>query len=330
MAEEPSDIYHTERDDNYLRLVREEAEFWDRHTEDTFPPHAGPKLQEYFNERFTGDSNLDWYEVIPRYGEFKRGCVLGCGLEAVERRILALLPSIHLTFYDISGEALSRRLHQYESEFPGRVDVQQEDLNFARLPENAYDLIISHSAMHHIVNLEHVAYQANRALTADGVFFLRDFVAESRLQFSETKKRVFEAINYARGPRRESPLRFDWPDVANWTYSPFEAIRSGEILDVFRAYLQEVELRVAGAIVTLVMFARLPPSAPPEGRRILPRRLTRAVTKWRLAMAGKRLRKHLFDKQQLGDMLIIADRIVSETGCLRSALAFAVYRKRQS
>jgi SAM-dependent methyltransferase len=328
VAAEPVDLYHTERDENYLRLVREEAEFWDQHLEDVFPLNAPPELQAYYNERFTGDPDTEWYEVIPKYGEFKRGCVLGCGFEAVERQILAQNPSLHLTFYDISGEALARRLRQFENDFPGRVDVQQKDLNFASLPETAYDFIVSVSAMHHIMNLEHVAFQANKALTADGLFFLRDFVAESRLQFSDTKKRVYEAIAYATGPRRKSLPTFDWPNRDNWTYSPFEAIRSGEILEVFRTYLQEVEVRVAGALITLVMFARLLAPSPPQGRRILPWRLTSAWTRWRIAALEARVGKHLWDKRQIGDLLIIADRIVSEAGCLQPALAFAVYRKR--
>jgi SAM-dependent methyltransferase len=329
VGDEPADLHHTARDEDYLRLVREEAEFWDRHLEDVFPLHAPPKLQAYYNERFTGDQGTDWHEVIPKHGEFRRGCALGCGFESTERQILAQNPSLHLTFYDISGEALGRRLRQFQSEFPGRVDTRQEDLNFALLPENAYDLIVSHSSMHHIVNLEHVAFQANKALTPDGLFFLRDFVAESRLQFCETKKRVFAAIAYATGPRRTAPPTFEWPDLATWSYSPFEAVRSGEILEVFRTYLEEVELRVAGAILTLVMYARLPPPSPPQGGWTLPNRLSSAVAKVRIARAGARLRKRLFDSQELGDLLIIVDRIVSEAGCLKPALAFAVYRKRQ-
>jgi SAM-dependent methyltransferase len=335
VGEEPIDLYHTARDEEYLRLVREEAEFWDRHPEDVFPLRGPPKLHAYYNERFTGDQRTDWHEIIPRYGEFRRGCTLGCGSEKMERQILAENPSLHLTFYDISGEALGRRFRQFQSEFPGRVDTRQEDLNFALLPENAYDLIVSHSCMHHIVNLEHVAFQANKALTPDGLFFLRDFVAESRLQFCDTKKRVFEAIAYATGPRRMAPLAYEWPSLEAWTYSPFETVRSGEILEVFRTYLEEVDLRVAGAFVTLIMFARLPSPTLPPRRRRLPRRLASAlagrwpVPGWVQRRRQARLVSRLFESQQCGDLLIIVDRIVSEAGCLKPALACAVYRKRQ-
>jgi len=329
VGQEPVDLYHTERDEDYLRLVREEAEFWDRHTEDVFPLHGPPRLQAYYNERLTGDPGTQWHEVIPKYGEFRHGCVLGCGSETIEREILAQNPFLHLTFYDISGESLARKLRQFESEFPGRVDTRQEDLNFAVLPENAYDFIVSQSCMHHIVNLEHVAFQANETLTAEGVFFLYDFVAESRLQFCETKKRVLAAIAYATGPRRTVPPSFEWPDLASWGYSPFEAVRSGDILEVFRDCLEEVDLRVAGAIVTLIMFARLGPPNPPLGHLMPLRRLTSAYAKLRLALATARLRKRLFESQQMGDLLIIVDRIVSEAGCLKPALAFAVYRKRE-
>jgi SAM-dependent methyltransferase len=330
VGEDPIDLYHTERDEEYLRLLREEAEFWDQHVEGPCGSPAAPPLQAYYNERFTGDPATEWYEVIPKYGEFRRGCVLGCGYARVERQILIQNPALHLTFYDISGEELAHRLRQFQSEFPGRIDTRQEDLNFALLPEDAYDLIISHSCIHHVVNLEHVAFQANKALTPDGLFFLNDFVAESRLQFCDTKKRVFEAIAYATGPRRATPWAYDWPHLVPWDHSPFEAVRSGEILEVFRTYLEEVELRVAGAILTLVMFARLPPPDPPQGGWTLPHRLSSAVAKVRLARASARLRRRLFKSQQLGDLLMIVDRIVSEAGCLKPGLAFAVYRKRQT
>jgi SAM-dependent methyltransferase len=329
VGEEPADLYHTARDEDYLRLSHEEAEFWDRHTESPFASPAAPKLQAYYNERSTGDQGTEWHEVIPKYGEFRRGCVLGCGYERIEGQILAQNPSLHLTFYDISGEMLARRLRQFQSEFPGRVDTRQEDLNFALLPENAYDLIVSQSCMHHIVNLEHVAFQANKALTPDGVFFLRDFVAESRFQFCDTKKRVFEAIAYATGPRQAAPYAYDWPHLVPWDHSPFEAVRSGDTLEVFRSYLEEVELRVAGAICTLFTFARFGPPSPPLGRRMLLRRPALALTKLRFALARAQLRRRLYKSQQIGDLLIIVDRLVSEAGCLKPALAFAVYRKRQ-
>jgi SAM-dependent methyltransferase len=329
VGQEPIDLYHTERDEDYLRLVREEAEFWDQHVEEQFGSLAPPRLQAYYNERLTGDQATEWYEVIPKYGEFRHGCVLGCGFERTERQVLAQNPSLHLTFYDISGETLARRLRQFQSEFPGRVDTRQEDLNFALLPENAYDLIVSGGCMHHIVNLEHVAFQANKALTADGMFFLYDFVAESRLQFSDTKKRVFEAIAYATGPKRAAPYAYDWPHLVPSGYSPFEAVRSGDTLEVFRNYLEEVDLRVAGAILVLFIFARLHPFSPPKGRWTLPHRLASALAKLRLALARAQLRRRLYKSQQIGDLLIIVDRIVSEAGCLKPALAFAVYRKRQ-
>jgi hypothetical protein len=183
--------------------------------------------------------------------------------------------------------------------------------------------------MHHIVNLEHVAFQANKALTPDGLFFLRDFVAESRFQFCDTKKRVFEAIAYATGPRQAAPYAYDWPHLVPWDHSPFEAVRSGDTLEVFRSYLEEVELRVAGAICTLFTFARFGPPSPPLGRRMLLRRPALALTKLRFALARAQLRRRLDTSQQIGDLLIIVDRIVSEAGCLKPALAFAVYRKRQ-
>ena len=54
------------------------------------------------------------------------GCVLGAGQGDMEKQLLARQHGLHLTIYDISGEALSRLHGKLEQEFPGRTEMRQE------------------------------------------------------------------------------------------------------------------------------------------------------------------------------------------------------------
>ena len=73
-----ADEFRVVRDDAYEHQAQLEADFYDKPRLLSFDYEA-PVTDAYFNERFTGDPTLPWYETIPTYGTFKRGCALGAG-----------------------------------------------------------------------------------------------------------------------------------------------------------------------------------------------------------------------------------------------------------
>ncbi len=320
----PEDFFHVPRDEDYLLSLRAEEAFWDARVETPLSRTPAPPVTRYYNERLSGDADRRWYETTGDYGEFHRGCVLGAGPGHVERHLLSRHHGLCLTIYDVSSGALERLQRTLDSEFPGRAEARQEDLNFAELPAESYDLLVADSSVHHIVNLEHLAFQANRSLTPDGHFFMHDTVSESRFQFSEEKRRLFEALAGATSTGLTQAPRIRWPDPENWVFSPFESVRSGEILDVFGRYLQVVRLRTAGALLALSLFVE---AGAHRGHR--------SGTASSLRRAGAVLLSRL-RRSSLGDrrgryrleLLFMLDRILSETGYLQPGLAFAVYRKR--
>ena len=223
------DTFHVSPDDEeYLRMLREEEEFWDGKIETLLTKTPGPAFQRYINERLTGDPEKLWYQTIGDEGEFTRGCVFGAGPGKVEEHLLGRHPQLHLTIFDISGEALGRLQRRLDDQFPGRAETRKQDLNFVDLPAGAYDLAVANSTIHHLVNLEHFAFQVNRGLTQEGRFFMADFVAESYFQFSEEKKRIYQTFVNATRNRTEPRTKIVWPSRDDWTYSPFEAARSGD------------------------------------------------------------------------------------------------------
>jgi hypothetical protein len=68
--------------------------------------------QLHYNRRFTGDENVRWFETIHKYGDFKRGLILGAAGMMRETYILEHNPSLHLTFMDISPGAVEKRKAQ--------------------------------------------------------------------------------------------------------------------------------------------------------------------------------------------------------------------------
>ena len=141
-----------------------------------------------------------------------------------------------------------------DEQYSGRTETRQQDLNFVDRPSEAYDIEFANSTITHLVNLDHFAFQVNRGLTPEGRFFMADFVAESYFQFAEEKKRIYQTFIDATRHGAEPPFTIDWPSRDNWTFSPFESVRSGEILDVFGRYLLPLCVRTASA-----------PGSPPVG-----------------------------------------------------------------
>ncbi len=318
----------TPDDPEYRHQAAAEAAFWQQvhpmsleATEDQFGD--GP-VERYENERFTGDPRTDWTTTIARWGPFRRGLMLGISSPKRDIRVLETNPGLHVTLLDISAGAVERRARMLEDRFRGRIAAATADLNFLELPGERYDLIISSSTIHHVTNLEHLAFQINRALAPDGQFFLEDYVGEPRFEFSAAKRRLFEILydrDVARQPGRKPGLV--WLDSSD--LSPFCGVRSDEILDVFRRYLDEVQVRTA-ATLTIPMSR----SRPADWDELWAR-----MPRWKILQAralqklGFVSRKCGVNPEFLEELCLVGDT-ASAAGLARPGIAFAVYRKRRS
>ncbi len=329
-TERPADLLRVQRDDAYLAQLRAEAEWWDTNPDPFTSMTLPPDIQRHENERLAGDPGRTWYETIDDYGRFKHGCILGAGPGIIEGHLLREHPELHLTVVDISRDSLERLRARVCEEFPDRLEVREEDLNFVELQANSFDLVVSQACLHHIVNLEHVAFQVNRSLTEHGLFFVRDAVCESLFQFSAEKKRLFETSLGATAGGRERSVR--WPDRSNWQFSPFESVRSGEILHVLRCYLNEVSVRTANSLLMLNLFTQKKPLPSPKAQ------IERAGFFSRLRRAaGRRLARLRRPVQgppsseapvlTVDPLLLMLDDVICDTGYLEPGIAFGVYRK---
>jgi SAM-dependent methyltransferase len=326
------DLFRVTPDDpEYRRLAAAEAEYWSGPV-----PFALESLEErfseglvdrYTNERFTGDRKTGWHQTIRRHGVFRRGLVLGLSALRVEGEILATNPALHLTFMDLSPGSLARRQEIMGGRFPGRVATVCADLNFVELERDAYDLIVSSASLHHVTNLEHLAWQINAALAPDGWFFLQDYVGEPRFQFAPVKRRVFELVHdreVARTPGRRPGCC--WMDASD--LSPFCGMRSDEVLGVLRTQLDEVEVRTAAALTVALMRSK-----PADGAVVAPpslvRRAADAAVRAALALCGQLPPIRVPVSTALLRELILVGDACTDAGLVLPGTAFAVYRKRR-
>jgi SAM-dependent methyltransferase len=326
MSAEPVDFLRVQRDDSYLRDLEAEAAYWDQPQIYSFDVER-PVVDAYINERFTGDERTGCFDTIPRYGTFRRGCSFGSGSIREEARMLEANPELHLTFYDISAESLAERERTLGQRFPGRVETVRMDMNFVELPENTFDLIVSAGCLHHLENLEHVAYQINRTLTPEGHFFLYDYVGPARFQFPAHERRFFEAtIEHAR--ERHPVLqrwRVSWSDPNDWEHSAFEALHPEETLGILRSYLDEQFVRPGGSLIWLLLWLRPADHTP------------RRNGWWRLLSSGRLFQKKtmLDNVPSLLDVfrdvapdLLWLDSALTDTGLFQPWDVFAAYKKR--
>jgi SAM-dependent methyltransferase len=316
-------------DPEYRRMAAAEERFWASGKgllERSQDGDGDSLIERHANRRFTGDEGTRWFETICRHGEFRRGLALGASGIKQEARILETNPSLHLTVLDISAGAIERRKRELAPLFPGRVEARVADLNFIDLEPESYDMIVSSSVLHHVINLEHVAEQVNRALTRDGLFFFHDYVGESRRRFSSVKKLVFELVHQREMMRqRRLPTPLEWITGDDGT-SPLCGVRAADTLGVLAARLHAVEVRTAGALTFPMLFAREKGSmfgsgrVPPLMFRVR-RRIRRTLG---LERPGPAIR---LNDAYVQDLLDTGDRL-SDAGVLLPSNAFAIYRTR--
>src|SRR5436189_57951 len=116
------------------------------------------------------------------------------------------------------------------------------DLNFLELPEKTFDLVVAQTCLHHILFLERVAEQVWRSLKADGYLWIHDFVGETQGQYDLKRISIMNQIlailpekfrkNKITG-RLVTEIKRPEPGHLG---SPFESIRSSEIVPVFQRW----------------------------------------------------------------------------------------------
>ena len=173
--------------------------------------------------------------------KFEHGLTLGCGAGRGERELIR--NGVCRTFHgiDISENAIvAAREIAKEQSLPLTYEVA--DLNFVELPEKTFDLVVAQTCLHHILFLERVAEQVWRSLKSDGYLWIHDFIGETQGQYDLKRISLMNRIlailpekfrkNRITG-RLVTEIKRPEPGHLG---SPFESIRSSEIVPVFQRW----------------------------------------------------------------------------------------------
>lgn len=264
-APSASDLVVSPDDVVYPGRIRAEAEYWAQADFDGGIAALVRAGERYSNQAFTGDPERSWLSDLAARGPFEHAAMLGCDDGGEERAWIDSGASRQLDVYELSRGVIHKVKASLGARRLGppwrrRVRFIESDLNFARLPANRYDVVWSSGCLHHIVNLEHLFREVERALRPGGLFALHDYVGERRSRFDPDRlARINDVL-------RRVPMRFRRggveevkpPALDTLQVSPFCGVRSDETLAVARRRFEVVHLAETGALFPLEIIVDLP------------------------------------------------------------------------
>ena len=128
------------------------------------------------NRLATGHPDCDWLTWFKAHwlpasaeGETKQCLVLGCGDGWLERALVADRPDLRVDACDIAPGAVGRARATARSLGIDTIEYSVLDLDRDPLPPDRYDLIVAHSVLHHVAELEHAFAQIERSLKPGGL-----------------------------------------------------------------------------------------------------------------------------------------------------------------
>lgn len=255
-----------ENSPDYLERLSAEGRKWGNHlaVEATHELHAWidhPSIQRHYEARSRIDG-VPWRQWVARQldGPAERSLELGCGSGSLSLQLHRIGSTREIEGMDASAE----RVREAEAArsgagVPGRFRV--EDCNRLRLEPGRYDLIVSSHSFHHFLELEHVMTQVLDALTPRGLFILEEFVGPTQFQWTDAQIELTRDLMGLIPPRYRT-LRWGAvkpyegrPTVAEVVAaSPFESIRSAEIVPLFERYFDVLHRRLLGGTIQHLLY----------------------------------------------------------------------------
>ncbi len=223
----------------YKRALKREMEVWQKAFEETksvverdkqksssaIIGENHPTLLRYENSKFgiESESESGWVDfIVQKFKKVNSALSLGSATGKIEKAFIERGFVDKFDTIDIIQNSPNKN--------------NMNDLNFIHLPSKKYDFILCKSVLHHIINLEHLLFEVNKALTNEGVLVVKEFCGESKSQWSNEKIKILNS-------RIEEKFGDKYPflkiaKAPMWNTCPFEGIRSSEILPIIFCYSQ--------------------------------------------------------------------------------------------
>jgi ubiquinone/menaquinone biosynthesis C-methylase UbiE len=197
------------------------------------------KLWEYVARHVNGKSH------ISLLGLGSGAC--GIELERIRPLLSAQNVEMELTCIDINEQVLEQaksEAHSRNTDF--RAVVQ--DINEITIEPNRYDVIVAYAALHHFVELDHIASEINKGLSPGGIFVTVDIPTKNGYLMWDETYEIVQSI------WKTMPIKFKiahtgypeptyvehYPNI-DYSVNSFECINSEAILPALRKHLTEID-----------------------------------------------------------------------------------------
>lgn len=213
---------------------------------------ANTAVLMHLNERATGDPARDWLSSWAHrwfVGDRQRVLVLGCGEGWLERAVAQWPFVASIDAVDFAEEAVSRARDAARGIDKIRYGVH--DLNRQELPRDAYDVVVAHSVLHHVENLEHAYAQIERSMRPNATLIVNEYAGPARFQYSDDVLTIINALLacLGRAPRARPSVE---EMIAN---DPTEAVRSNELLAFTEKHFEVLERKdIGGTILQHLLY----------------------------------------------------------------------------
>ncbi len=210
-------------------------------------PWYHPVIASYVNRTISGNEQKTWHTYIKeKYDHFDHGCSLGSGIGFEEEKLIKLNLFDKLDLYELSETAMNKFKNRVlsQDDLKTQFNTTITDLNFISLPENQYDFILCNTILHHVINLEHVLNEVNKALKPNGILVINDYCGEDRFFWTEEKRSFLNATISLMNSKYGTILNpvVKHPNAVVSAVTPFEAIRSSKIIPLVKTLFNETTI----------------------------------------------------------------------------------------
>lgn len=229
---------------------------------------ANTAVLMHLNERATGDPARDWLSAWAHrwfVGDGLRVLVLGCGEGWLERAVAGWPFVAHIDAVDFAEHAVARAREagRLQGATGAKVEYGVVDLNRDELPRDAYDVVVAHSVLHHVENLEHGYAQIERCMRSDATLVISEYVGPNRFQYGDDVLSMINALLRALPEELRRPFDGGAPFEARTrptveemiANDPSEAVRSEELVVFTERYFDIRERKnIGGTILQHLLY----------------------------------------------------------------------------
>ncbi len=236
---------------------------------ETMPPTNWwiiPAIRRKWNQNITGDTDVPYYEYVAKH--FLAGkqnlkmLVPACGTGSHERRFFSTGKIAHIEGFDLSPICIKEAEKESQNFPQATFNYQAADAHSLSFEEDSYDIILFHSSLHHIDNMESFIQKIKKALKPDGIVILHDYVGPRRLHWA---KEQLAAANLAlqtipthfrkkwkTNSLKNHIFRSGWWRM--YLSDPSEAVESDLIMPVLHKYFEVLqEKKIGGDLLHLIL-----------------------------------------------------------------------------